>query len=548
MAEILQIENLEKELDLAGKVEYSTWLKDWTKTKSSLPQIAVVGEILKGKSEIINKLLGQNILPTGVIPNECTISIKQAEINFIIDENGNEKDITFINSALEENKQVTIGINNSFLSKANIIEFPGITKINSDMEFLALSDIYNCNFVILVLSAEQLLSVTECNFLNYFTKYISPEHILIVVNKIDLISRNEVGKVIEFAEMQFKSRFPKVRYAFLAPIDMQQFFKGDALLGIEAIRVFLIQSVARENSDKQRDYGNILKFIEQKLNEEQEFLKKLEQKSIEEQQNIQKKLNALQELELAKLAGIMLTFQGKKENSIKIITKKIEQEFINMENVLLSQYRSAEDKNDWCTSKMQDSYKTELNNIGQTIDSLVLNQIETDTKWLVDQLQIDDYSSKFDTEGIDVESSNLRKIDSIKPYNIYKKYLLIGLGIGTVTSFYFSKILGVAILTVGTIGRTLINNEFSLREKEQDARIEGSIKTDIANLREEICKSFVKELEDVYTNTLNTLNNKKRESIESQYPTKIHSEDDIKTKIINLTKLISKVEEILSCR
>ena len=81
-------EELYQELVKEGKTTYAKWLVPCCQKKNDSCRIAVVGESLRGKSTFINELLGQKLLPTGIIPTSCTITLKHGEKEQLLDAAG----------------------------------------------------------------------------------------------------------------------------------------------------------------------------------------------------------------------------------------------------------------------------------------------------------------------------------------------------------------------------------------------------------------------------------------------------------------------------
>ena len=63
-----------------------------------------------------------------------------------------------------------------------------------------MSEIYECDAVILVMTAERLLSEAEQLFITNYIDFIDEKRLLIVINKMNMLPEHEVNRVIEYFE------------------------------------------------------------------------------------------------------------------------------------------------------------------------------------------------------------------------------------------------------------------------------------------------------------------------------------------------------------
>ena len=175
--------------------------------------MAVLGQFKRGKSTLVNAILGEPLLPVAVLPLTSVITvvtqgkklavkvvyqngearnIGKNEIAEYVTENGNPKNIKGI-------ERVEISLPSDFLSKGiTLVDTPGIGSVyhhNTDIAYQFLPDIDAALFVI---SADPPISDAECKFLEESAKYASK--FFFVLNKMDYVDAAEMKELLDFSK------------------------------------------------------------------------------------------------------------------------------------------------------------------------------------------------------------------------------------------------------------------------------------------------------------------------------------------------------------
>jgi len=180
--------------------------------------LSVVGQFKRGKSSLMNAIIGQDLLPTGVLPLTSAITVlkygpqerltvlrqgglypEKAPISSLADyvtEKGNPENVKKVISAFLE-------LPVPFLRRG--LEFVDTPGIGSDIEantattydFLPSSDA-----VVFVTSVDTPLTRTETDFLKTIRKYV--RKVFFVVNKIDLATGIQRREILEFISDRLK--------------------------------------------------------------------------------------------------------------------------------------------------------------------------------------------------------------------------------------------------------------------------------------------------------------------------------------------------------
>ncbi|MGL4987068.1 MAG: dynamin family protein, partial [Treponemataceae bacterium] len=122
-----EVISIEKECDLSS--EKTALLKDAVETMNLL--VPVVGEFSAGKSSLLNKFIGKNILSVGIAPETAIpaeLYYSQEEYIEGVDSSGNVERITDITSAPSKYTCIRRYINSDFLKQIKpivLVDMPG---------------------------------------------------------------------------------------------------------------------------------------------------------------------------------------------------------------------------------------------------------------------------------------------------------------------------------------------------------------------------------------------------------------------------------------
>ncbi|MEM3431961.1 MAG: dynamin family protein [Candidatus Bilamarchaeaceae archaeon] len=173
--------------------------------------LAIVGQFKRGKTTTINAILGNNLLPTAVLPLTSVITtihygaqlkirvifednkqmeIKKGEIEQYVTEKLNPKNVKKV-------QRVDIEAPSNFLAHGvTLVDTPGIGSIYKHNTDVAFSFLPEADAIIFVLSADPPISEAECQFLEESAKYAYK--FFFVLNKIDYLESSEIKEVIDF--------------------------------------------------------------------------------------------------------------------------------------------------------------------------------------------------------------------------------------------------------------------------------------------------------------------------------------------------------------
>lgn len=220
-------------------------------------KVAVMGEFNRGKSSLINALLGSEVLPTKMLPTTAVISKitygieKSVEIHY---KNGKTEQISikdlagYVTKLTDKGSALAAEIEEAVVTYPtqygkngiDIYDTPGLND-NDDMSAIADRISHSCDTVLMSVSALAPFSETECKFTCGLIKNENIRNIIFVLTFIDEIGEEEaINEQIEFAQ----TKIPKDIYGMLGKDEAalkkaETLFKNMKLCGVscsEAIK------------------------------------------------------------------------------------------------------------------------------------------------------------------------------------------------------------------------------------------------------------------------------------------------------------------------
>ena len=209
------------------------------KLASNLFYLVIVGSSKRGKSSLINALIGKELAPVAVTPLTSVITFfeysveTKAEVFFV---DGRIKNIPMqevVQYVSEEENPVNkkgvqslkIYTNASILENIVLIDTPGIGSLFSHNSDTTLQFLPRIDAALFVLSADIPISRTDEEFLLQMKKSIP--NILFVLNKMDLLSPPELDKIVKYNRESLRKIFDNRKSDFeLVPVSAREFFQG----------------------------------------------------------------------------------------------------------------------------------------------------------------------------------------------------------------------------------------------------------------------------------------------------------------------------------
>lgn len=237
--------------------------------------LAVLGQFKRGKSTLLNALLGEDVLPTAVIPvtsipifirfgsGPClNIAYRGGRAPEKINASRGEdlRSHLFRVAAEEANPKNELGV--SFVELLHpaeilrrgvvLIDTPGVGSTHSHNTEAAMASLAECDAAIFIISTDPPITQTEIEFLRAVRKHVP--RLIFVLNKVDYLTADERETAVEFLkkvlkeQVEFDHNAPifslSARNALLAKKARDPARLGES--GLPAIESYLTEILERE--------------------------------------------------------------------------------------------------------------------------------------------------------------------------------------------------------------------------------------------------------------------------------------------------------------
>ena len=184
--------------------------------KSQLYRVAVIGEFKRGKSSLVNAIIGAQVLPTDILPMTAAVTRvtygekRKITIHFkdgSVQERSVEELIDFATKFDAQKEQTALTIREievcypSVFCKhhIDILDTPGLND-NASMTQVTLGVLGEVDAALMVISANAPLSLTEQNLILTLIRTPGIRHIIFAVTHIDAVSNRVArqNKVLDF--------------------------------------------------------------------------------------------------------------------------------------------------------------------------------------------------------------------------------------------------------------------------------------------------------------------------------------------------------------
>lgn len=208
---IAELSNICTDLGMAEQAGDMNQVRD--RLQNHVFSVGIMGEFKRGKSTVINALLGQNVVPADILPCSATLNYirwspdKNAEIHFkdgSIQTVAVEELTNYVTKITAESEEMAATVDHAVVhypcmfcqNGVQIVDTPGL---NDDDRMTAISEqvIPTLDAIIMVLAVDSPFSKSEAEFVRNKVMTSDLGRIIFVVNKIDYVDEDEVDRVLD---------------------------------------------------------------------------------------------------------------------------------------------------------------------------------------------------------------------------------------------------------------------------------------------------------------------------------------------------------------
>ena len=482
--------------------------------------IVVLGDVSRGKSTLINRLIDEDILPVGDIPTTKVVTKilhgQQERLTIVTEENDTE--VLPIDSITEDAwqkpnaKQHILELANENMHVTNVAFFdtPALDLSNNkgSLYFEEISSITKTvDAVILVLTVQSPLSLSNLEFLRDHVRKNHVPRLLVVLNHLDQATSGQV---------QLLSGI----HAKLNSIDLPYTFVGLTQNPQEATREFLDGSTYSDiwkvilnwtrdeahNKLRQRQKLRQVELLALQLKDSIDLqLKEVEKKEKENERLINAEYNSIQDKD-ATWNSIELKFEERLRSQQHFVEQRISAYTPRLMDLMHYSLGQTEDIKRWYEVDLPFILKGQLETLRENVSRPLQKRIEGDFRLIeqeVNKLINEEYQFAKDSDNaVDgLSGPNLPFIEESLLKN-HKRVTMKAITIATVVGYFVFGPLGAAISAGGGLLTDLFTKK-SIQEQKETLinRLDQTFKKQLHLLT----ISIGEQLDELYRSNINDL-------------------------------------------
>lgn len=501
--------------------------------------VAVVGEFNRGKSTFVNNILGNSVeLPVGNLPTTALmtrIRYSRKSQMAVFDDKGTRISLLDIkkdswegliaNNFGEQQPKgsVIVGTPNKWLglNSIELIDSPGAGDLSEERTEQVIETLDRADAAIINLNATAALSMTEKEFiLQRILKRKTP-FTMIVVNKLDLIKKEERNGVIKY--IQDVLALNKMNIPVYIPSDIEMTDDTYAnIQGLDKIR----SVVAGWATDPKRQVltdlwikARVQNVVFMAVDALKEQVKIYEADNAQSQIIVEAKKKELAKLDLL-WGELELKLQSRSNTCYKVFLEKVEEYKKAIVERLQYEAGHAGSPEKWWKEDYPYRLKVELANISVALDNVISHLISTDAQWFNQELEqkfkcfvkvgLTKITEKNDF--VSVKSNRQIEFDDLA-----RKQNIARLGTTALCiASYFTPLGFMGSMGIGAGGTVLQNSFFKKKMEEQKVILKNEIAKDIPQIIEQAVSKSEQRIQFLYNSVIEESSKKKELWIETQ--------------------------------
>ncbi|MTJ51570.1 DUF2974 domain-containing protein [Anabaena sp. UHCC 0253] len=546
---------IHKAISLAQSVSCTdviTELKE-LKERWNLPgfRLGFVGEFSRGKSTLINRILGRNLLPVGAIPTTgCLISIvagTQESLKVRSSQNGWEirtikqsswSDL-LANHQVSDNQnvitEVCLTVNHSWLQAIDVelIDTPGAGDLSSHRAALLYDVLSKCDAAIILISATSPFSMTEAVFLEQEVLGRHIPNVFVAVSNLDKIPQQEKGSVLEVISNRVMEISTAIPILPLHPLGSSA-SENDVLKQVRTQIESMVNKGERRIGRKRKVLNQLIDYLNLLIEIGQSVISIERGDAIDRREVLGQADQYMKNSQLA-WENILHNFEQRRKQHEQKWNQKIISFQEELKRELSIKLHNSKDIKNWSESVMPKILKHRLLSLKKELENDTLIVISDNFKWLQDEVN-QKFAKQIAAKDINFPNLNNFKIDT--------DHSPILAGLAT----------GVAMMFGGVVGKIieLVSNLIigSARDNQRQT-LERKLDKVIGQVVDEYCQTLSERLREIYNQLIQET--EKNQTVwctawESSVKKSINEGDDIKWKnlITQVSALKQEIESFIN--
>jgi GTPase SAR1 family protein len=483
-------------------------------------RLAFVGEFSRGKSYLINRLLGGDILPEGTLPTTATLTsivageLEQMEVRIggkteyrpleatswsellAIDDAGSNREVF---------AGVRITINHDWLRSLDveIIDTPGAGDLNDKRANLVFDLLNQCDGAILLVSATSPFSLTEAAFLEQEVIGRHVPRILVAVSNLDKIPSEEKAKVIQ--NITLKVHRIDANIPVIATYPVAELSREPNSLSILMNQIeYLVDRGERRIWRSRQVTQQISDWLERIIEIAQAAMTRIKMNAQERKIYVQQAQNQLEKSAID-WENIRLELERRRLHRAKEIRQRIYTIRGELVENLDFELQKTADIKGWWERDLPFRLRREMTILSRNVESILLKFLAEDIDWSQHHLKslfattIKHQSSPSPNDNSIPLSLSDREMTDLQKYRLLTR-------IGTTAAMIGGSILGGPIGMAASTGVLIFSEKYLDRELDKQRELlSADLKRVIDTALDRYCQEIAERLKQLYQSLSNDI-------------------------------------------
>lgn len=498
-------------------------------------RLAFVGEFNRGKSTLINRLLGRAVLPVGVTPTTATITsiVAGSDERMDITFPGGRRESRPLDSALwrdliaddaaqsqahETFPQVRVTLENAWLHSlgAELLDTPGAGDLHERRAALVFDALSQSDAAIFLISAFAPFSMTEQAFLEREVLGMRVTRVGIVLSHLDTVPPEERANVLDAARARVAQVAPQLVVLPSHAVSPNE----DGRAELEQVRA-MIASLARSSDRQAWRSQQIAWLIVDHLSEVaivcETSAAAARMSAVEREAALLRVQNAQRDMRL-RWASVELEVDQRRITVENDLRRRIASSRDDLLRTLEHDLRRSPNPKVWWEEDLPFYLYRELGGIGRGCESLVMNALARDTDWLratVANLAGQRLRDIAPPQSVAPTTVALEQPRPLPLRDMQRMRFLsrVGSGAATIATYLLMGPVGIAVsVGSGLVSEQIINSRIEAQRQIVSRQLEASVSRALEAYTQEIFQrlrvfyaQFAAELRNEQTTALNSV-------------------------------------------
>ncbi|MEA5480467.1 dynamin family protein [Pseudanabaena galeata UHCC 0370] len=481
-------------------------------------RLAFVGEFSRGKSTLINRLLGRDLLPIGARPTTGTLisivagetekmeicppdkgwEVREMEESSWTDLLASEQNET----DQEKLTRVRLTLDHPWLKAIDVelIDTPGAGDLNSNRTALLSDLLSRCDAAVILVSATLPFSITEASFLDQEVLSRHIPNVLVAVSKLDTVPQEQKAELFNVIRERVMAISTKISIIPIHPLDVDA-SEVDALETVKTQIEAIVEKGERKIWRSWKVANQLVDYLNHIAELSETAIKAAHMSAMEKEQ-------ALRQLEQEKAISelhwedIRLNIDRRRLQHSQRLRQKVLQAKDEIIEIYSFDLKKSKDLKSWWESDLPFKLRRELLSLGNKLGEEMLSELSQDFEWVQNEVSRR-YSRQISRNSSNVPSTvkpelylNQIQLTDIRNYAILTK---LASSATTVCGYIFGGPTGAVI---SALAWGLSEQFIHQKTDEQRRRLSEELILNLDRIADEYYNQISQRLKELYNHLI----------------------------------------------